>query len=57
MGDPLIILAFTEVLLFFISWGLLFQTRHQRTGRVLFVVWGLVLIAGITWGLARRFSE
>jgi hypothetical protein len=57
MRDPLMVLAFAEAILFFISWGLLLQTKCRRAGRVLFVVWGLVLIAGIAWGLARRFSE
>jgi len=56
VDDPLIILGIAEVILFLTSFGILFGTKLRRTGIVLVVLWAVVLVVCVTWGIIRKLS-
>lgn len=56
MNDPLIMLGVVEVILFLVCLELLSGSRPKKSGIVLMITWGLVLVVTIIWGLARTLA-
>jgi hypothetical protein len=56
MRDPILIIGLAEMVLFFVSWGLVLQSRFRKVGIALFVIWALVFLFLLGWAIVRKFG-